>query len=116
MAQGETMKVFTINGPKLANIVFAFLCTTVIVYVGFLNNQAVVVTATVRPTVPVVLVVDNTHNQDKVNDIIEQAKAVGYNVVLAHIQSERGGYNVLDNIEYVKFVTMESLQELIREE
>ena len=52
------MKVFTLNGPKMANVAFAFLCMTIIVYVGFLNHHTVVVTATITPTVPIALVVD----------------------------------------------------------
>ncbi|MCL1936215.1 MAG: hypothetical protein FWF57_07585 [Defluviitaleaceae bacterium] len=52
------MKIFTINGNKLANLFFAFFCMGVIVYVGILNHHTIVVTATVRNTIPIALVVD----------------------------------------------------------
>ena len=52
------MKVLTLNGNKLASLIFAFFCTAIIIYVGVVNHQAVVVTATIPETATVALVVE----------------------------------------------------------
>lgn len=52
------MKVFTVNGPKLANVIFAFACTSVIVYFGFVSDNTIVVTATSQPSIPVAMVIE----------------------------------------------------------
>ena len=107
------MKVFTINGPKLASLMFAMLCASVIVYVGFVNNQTVMVTAPVRQSVPLVLVVDSKASDEQIAQVLATAESKGHEVMLAKLDTTYGSYDVLGNLSYVRFVTLGELGELL---